>query len=84
MSDIKFSNEEKKILVQKIKKYFDQELSQEIGQFDAEFLLSFFTTEIGVYFYNRGLHDAQVIVNSKIETILDTIYELEKPTPFSK
>ena len=84
MSDIEFTKEEKEILVKKIKTYFEEELGQDIGQFDAEFLLSFITKEIGVYFYNRGLNDAQVILQSRFESVTDAIYELEKPTEFSK
>ena len=53
MSEIEFSNEEKETIVQKIKLYFEQELNQEIGQFDAEFLLAFprfLATVSGTYF----------------------------------
>ncbi|MCF5942772.1 DUF2164 domain-containing protein, partial [Xanthomonas perforans] len=35
--------------------YFTEELKQQIGRFDAEFLLDFFTEEVGAYFYNRGI-----------------------------
>lgn len=84
MSEIDFSKEEKEILVKKIKLYFSEELDQDIGQFDAEFLLSFFSKEVGVYFYNRGLSDAQVILKSRLDSISDAIYEIEKPTEFSK
>jgi len=70
-------------LVHKIKHYFNQELDFDIGQFDAEFLLDFFSEEIGVYHYNRGLRDAQDIFSTKVESITDAIYELEIPTEFS-
>ena len=39
MSDIVFSREEKGVLVAKLQRYFDDELSVELGQFDGEFLL---------------------------------------------
>ncbi len=84
MSEIEFTKEEKEVLVKKIKQYIGDELGQDIGQFDAEFLLSFFSKEIGVYFYNRGLSDAQVILKSRLDSITDAIYEIEKPTEFSK
>jgi uncharacterized protein (DUF2164 family) len=42
MSEIEFSREEKDAIVAKIKVYFESELEQDIGQFDAEFLLEFF------------------------------------------
>jgi len=80
---IEFTEAEKEVLVQKIKGYFESELSQEIGQFDAEFLLDFFGKEIGAYYYNHGLTDAQDIFKSRVECITDAIYELEVPTEFS-
>jgi len=80
--EIVFTQEEKNILVHKLKHYLDQELDFDIGQFDAEFLLDFFNKEIGVYHYNRGLKDAQDVFISKIESVTDSIYELEIPTQF--
>ncbi|MDH3528768.1 MAG: DUF2164 domain-containing protein, partial [Acidobacteriota bacterium] len=43
MEEIEFTKEEKDAIVAKIKGYFESELDQEIGQFDAEFLLGFFS-----------------------------------------
>ncbi len=83
MSDIKFSNEEKAILVQKLKTYFDREMDQDIGQFECQFLLDFISTEIGAFYYNKGLNDAQAIILSKMEDITDALYENEKPTDFA-
>ena len=79
MSVIAFTKDEKALLVQKLKDYFEQSLDQEIRQFDAEFLLDFIGDEVGVYFYNRGLYDAQALLEQKIETITDGFTELEKP-----
>lgn len=84
MSDIEFTQEEKEILVRKIQYYFHKELSEEIGQFDAEFLLDFFSKEIGPYHYNHGLHDAQNMIEEKTQNIIQTFYEMEKPTLFIK
>ncbi|MDQ7002356.1 MAG: DUF2164 domain-containing protein [Ghiorsea sp.] len=81
---IEFSEAEKEVLVHKIQRYFDKELNQELGQFDAEFVLQFFSEEVGVYFYNRGLLDAQAMVASRVDIIQDGIYELEKPTEFTR
>lgn len=78
MSDIEFTNQEKESMVFKLQSYFEKELEQEIGQFDAEFLLDFFSKEIGGYYYNRGLHDARAIFESRIESIDDEIYAIEK------
>ena len=75
---IDFSNEEKEAIVAKLQRYFSDELDQEIGQFDAEFLLDFFAEEIGKLFYNRGLYDAQAILESRMDNIVEAISELEK------
>ncbi len=72
---IKFSKEETQRLTRKIQQYFNDELDQEIGQFPAQFLLDFFSEEIGPYYYNRGLMDAQKVVETKLS---DAIYELEQ------
>jgi uncharacterized protein (DUF2164 family) len=82
MSDISFSKGEKDIMVRKIQLYFHEELKQEIGNFDAEFLLDFFAEEVGAYFYNRGLYDAQAMLSAKLDELGESIYQLEKPTEF--
>lgn len=80
MSRIEFSSEQRAAMVEKLQDYFDSELDQELEQFDAEFLLDFFSKEIGAHFYNQGLHDARAVFESRIETIDDEIYAIEKET----
>jgi len=80
MSIINFSENEKAQLIEKLQAYFIKELDQEIGQFDADFLLDFFTEELGALYYNRGLYDAQRLLENKLELISEQIVELELPT----
>ncbi|MBK6741020.1 MAG: DUF2164 domain-containing protein [Haliea sp.] len=82
MAEITFTRDERDIICRKIQLYMREELEQELGQFDAGFLLDFFAEEIGPYFYNRGLYDAQAILESRLENIAEAIYEIEKPTQF--
>ena len=84
MSKIEFSQKEKALLVLKIQKYFDKELAQELEQFDAEFLIDFISDELGAYYYNKGLDDAQIVLASKIDTISEAISEIEQPTDYFK
>lgn len=84
MTEIKFTEEETALIVRKIQLYFTEELKQEIGRFDAEFLLDFFSGEVGPYFYNRGLYDAQATLSSKLDHLSEAIYQLERPTEFRK
>ena len=80
MAKIEFSKPEKELVVRKVQMYFREELDQELGQFDAEFLLDFIAEEVGAYFYNRGLRDAQAVIEAKVADISDALYEIEKPT----
>lgn len=82
MAKIEFSKPEKELITRKIQLYFREELDQELGQFDAEFLLDFFAEEVGAYFYNRGVRDAQAVIEHKVADINDALYEIEKPTEF--
>ena len=84
MSAITFSKDEKELIVRKIQLYFSEELQHKIGQFDAEFLIDFISQEIGSYYYNRGLYDAQAALTAKLDNIQDAIYQLEQPTDFKR
>ncbi len=75
---IKFSKENREEIVSRIKTYFRDELNQDIGGFDAEFLLDFFAKEIGCYFYNQALTDVHALLEKQMESMADTIYALEK------
>ena len=67
-----------------MKSYFESELNQDIGQFDAEFLIDFFSVNLGGYYYNRGLQDAQVVIRSKLDDLEVEVESLEKPTDYIK
>lgn len=83
MDDIQFSNAEKEQMIHKVKRYFSEELDQDIGGFEAEFLIDFFAKEMGSYFYNRGIYDAETVVTEKVSEISDLLLQLEKPTSTS-
>ncbi|WP_421862003.1 DUF2164 domain-containing protein [Motiliproteus sp.] len=80
MTDIQLSSDDKERIVAKIKTYFNDELDQDIGGFEAEFLIEFFAKEIGAHFYNQGLADARALFAEKAEEVGYLVEELEKPT----
>lgn len=80
MSTIDFTSKEKEAMVQMLQAYFEQELDQDLGQFDAEFLLDFVSKELGAYYYNRGLHDARAVLENKLSAIDEDLYAIEKET----
>ncbi len=80
MADIELDASVKTEVVAKLQKYFENELQQEIGGFDAEFLLDFFSKEVGGYYYNQGLADALKSFELKMEDVNDAIFQLERET----
>lgn len=84
MKKITFSKEETATISTKLQQYCEQELDHSIGQFDAEFLLDFIGKEIGAYFYNRGIYDAQQLVHQRMESVTDALIELEQVTEFKQ
>lgn len=79
MDKIEFTREEKELMVQKVQLYFNEELDFQIGNFDADFLIDFFAEEIGPFFYNRGLYDADALISNTVSEISDQLFQLEKP-----
>ena len=81
MKPIEFSKDERAAATGKLRDYFARELDQELGQLPAEMLLDFIGKEIGGAFYNRGVRDAQQLVQQKAEDIVEALYGLERATP---
>lgn len=79
MSDINFTPAERQQLCDKLNRYLSDELDTELGQFDIEFLVDFISKEMGGFYYNRGLYDAQALISAKIDLMHEAITELEKP-----
>ena len=80
MSEITLDKHQRSDALDKLIKYFNDEMQQDIGQFEAEFLLDIISKEVGNFFYNQGLQDAGRLFENKLEDIQHHLYELEKPT----
>lgn len=78
---IQFSKEERLAIGGRIRDFFSRELDQDISQLQADIVLEFFGSQIGGWFYNRGLADAQAVVTAKAEDIADAIYALQRNEP---
>jgi len=79
MEGMTFSREEKERMVAKVQAYFEREMDQSLGGFEAEFLIYFFASEMGAFFYNRGLYDAEAAITAKLADISVQLLELERP-----
>jgi len=50
----------------------------ELGQFDTEFLVDFISKKFGAVYYNKGIEDAQKVMERKMLDISDELYEIEQ------
>ena len=79
---INISRKNKDKIVQDLQEWFQENLDQEIGSLDAEFLTDFFTENVGGVYYNQALIDVHTLINEKTESLADSIYDLSKGTSF--
>ena len=78
---INFNAEEKASLIGRLQDYCDTELDRELGSFEAQFLLDFISETMGAFYYNRGVYDAQALLQEQLEHVGESIYQLEKVPP---
>ena len=78
MKPIQFSREETADITAKLRAYFRDELEVDLAALPAEMFLDFLGREIGPFFYNRAVYDAQAVVAKKAEDINETLAGLER------
>lgn len=76
---VRLSDERKAALVGLTRKYFDEELDEEISDFRAEGLIDFFVRELGPPVYNQGVRDACAYMQGKLTDVEGEVYEPETP-----
>jgi uncharacterized protein (DUF2164 family) len=81
MPAIELEKSAKDMLVTRIQKYFHDELQQDIGRFEAEFLMDFFGENLGVLYYNQAVRDVQAQLQKQLEEVAYGIGELEQALP---
>lgn len=78
---INFDADEKADLMGRLQNYCAIELDRELGSFEAQFLLDFISQTMGPFYYNRGIYDAQTLLQEQLEHVGESIYQLEKIPP---
>jgi uncharacterized protein (DUF2164 family) len=81
VKQITLEKERRAAAVERIQRYFADELDQSIGAFAAERLLEFFAEDVGAHYYNQGLADAQAVFARALDNVNDKIYGLEQRPP---
>jgi uncharacterized protein (DUF2164 family) len=74
---IQVQAEKKKRILKSIKRYFAEELDQEIGDLKASLLLEFCLKEIGPTIYNDAISDAQAYFQDRVADLEGTCHEPE-------
>ena len=63
---IRLSKEQEVRLIASFQRYFKQELDQELGNLQSQFLLDFCLRELGPSIYNQAITDAQTHMQDRI------------------
>ena len=74
---IEVPREKKQRLLESIKKFFADEMEEEIGDLKASLLLTFCLREIGPTVYNQAVSDAQAYMQDRAGDIDGTCHEPE-------
>ena len=71
---IELSKQARADAVASIQRYFEENLSEPIGDLPAGLLLSFFIEEIGPVIYNRAIADAQGRMQQRMSDLTGELY----------
>jgi uncharacterized protein (DUF2164 family) len=74
---ITLNKEARQQAIESIKRYFAEQMDDEVGDLKAGLLLDFFLKEIGPSVYNRAVSDAQAYFQEKLVDLDGVCYEAE-------
>jgi uncharacterized protein (DUF2164 family) len=80
MAKIELGREERDDAVRRLRLYFERERDEELGDLAVGLFYDFIAEELGPYFYNKGLSDAQSYV-ARFTDSLDADLEAAKRYP---
>ena len=79
MPRIEFDKTTRETLTRLLTHHLRAEHDVELEPFDALAFLDWLSETLGPHYYNQGLHDAQAIVQKRVDGIIEAVYEIEKP-----
>jgi len=74
---IELPKDTRKALIASIRRYFAENMDEEIGDLKASLLLDFCLREIGPTIYNRAIADAQAHLQSQLTDLDSACWEPE-------
>jgi uncharacterized protein (DUF2164 family) len=66
MTDFELPKEVRAEAITSLKRYFDENMNEPLGDLPAGLLLNYILEEIGPLIYNHGISDAQTRIQSRI------------------
>ena len=79
MIPIKLPKEQKDMIVEDLRVFFEEERSETIGNLAAEQFIDFMIKEIGPFLYNKGIEDARQLVIERLAFVDEELYSLQRP-----
>lgn len=74
---IEISKEARAELVASLRRYFDENMDEPIGELKAGLLLNYVLKEIGPVIYNHAIADAQKVMQQRVGELDSGLYEPE-------
>jgi uncharacterized protein (DUF2164 family) len=74
---IKLDKKNEDYLLDSVKRFFSEELDEDIGDLKAMRVLDYFAREIGPSIYNQAIADAQTYFQEKVTDLGGVSYEAE-------
>ena len=74
---LKLADDTEKRLLESIKRFFDEEMDEPVGDLKATRLLDFFVREIAPSVYNQAIADAQGYLTTSVADLSGARYEAE-------
>ena len=74
MSTIEISKQTRAAAIASIQRYFEENMTEPIGELPAGLLLNFFMEEIGPVVYNHAIRDAQQRMQQRVSDLDGELY----------
>ncbi len=74
MNTIELSKQARADAIKSIQRYFEENMTEPIGEMPAGLLLNFFMEEIGPVLYNRAIRDAQAQMQQRVVDLDGELY----------
>lgn len=67
MDKVKLNKEQYKEAVDEIRRYFEEEREESIGDLQGQLMLEFILDKVGPFIYNQAVSDMQKYMNEKVD-----------------